>query len=166
MAAQEIVIGLNGSPGARLALQWAADEARLRDATLRIVHTWDLPAVEAMSASIDLREATESEARDLATGLVQSVLGTTDVPGTLDIVHGPAAQVLVARSHNAALLVIGTQAHTGIRRIVAGSVSHYCLSHATCPVVAVPGPVREHRHIPHTRDHHGAGQPAPTGPLF
>ena len=28
--------------------------------------------------------------------------------------------------------------HVGIGRIVSGSVSHYCLSHAQCPVVAVP----------------------------
>jgi nucleotide-binding universal stress UspA family protein len=34
--------------------------------------------------------------------------------------------------------VVGTQEHTGLRRAVAGSVSHYCLSHADVPVVAVP----------------------------
>jgi nucleotide-binding universal stress UspA family protein len=36
------------------------------------------------------------------------------------------------------VLVVGTREHTGLRRAVAGSVSHYCLSHAGVPVVAVP----------------------------
>jgi hypothetical protein len=34
--------------------------------------------------------------------------------------------------------VLGTREHTGLRRAVVGSVSHYCLSHAVPPVVAVP----------------------------
>jgi nucleotide-binding universal stress UspA family protein len=34
--------------------------------------------------------------------------------------------------------VVGTGEHTGVRRLLEGSVSHYCLSHAACPVVAVP----------------------------
>ena len=31
-----------------------------------------------------------------------------------------------------------TRAHTGISRVLFGSVSHYCLTHAQCVVVAVP----------------------------
>jgi hypothetical protein len=34
--------------------------------------------------------------------------------------------------------VVGTREHTGWGRVLGGSVSHYCLSHAHCPVVAVP----------------------------
>ena len=49
----------------------------------------------------------------------------------------------MAESVGTALLVVGTKEHVGISRIVAGSISHYCLSHAQCPVVAVPA-VRDH----------------------
>jgi nucleotide-binding universal stress UspA family protein len=35
-------------------------------------------------------------------------------------------------------LVVGTRDHVGLGRLFAGSISHYCLSHASCPVVAVP----------------------------
>ena len=34
--------------------------------------------------------------------------------------------------------MIGTQEHTGLGRLLVGSVSHYCLAHACCPLVAVP----------------------------
>jgi hypothetical protein len=51
--------------------------------------------------------------------------------------------VLVERFQGAAALVLGNRDHVGIDRLLVGSVSHYCLSHASCPVVAVPAtPVR------------------------
>jgi hypothetical protein len=56
----------------------------------------------------------------------------------LEFVSGYAGEVLVRRSKDAQLLVVGTREHVGLGRLLAGSVSHYCLSHAGCPVVAVP----------------------------
>jgi hypothetical protein len=38
------------------------------------------------------------------------------------------------------VLVVGTHEHLGLGRVLHGSVSHYVLSHAPCPVVAVPPP--------------------------
>jgi nucleotide-binding universal stress UspA family protein len=93
-----------------------------------------------MVAGAAFREATEQEALGRAMTWVETALGTPDAPGTVEIIEGPAAAVLVARSRGAALLVVGTQAHSGLRRLITGSVSHFCLSHATCPVVAVPAP--------------------------
>jgi nucleotide-binding universal stress UspA family protein len=39
-----IVVGIDDSPAATAALRWALEEARLRRATLEIVHTWVFPA--------------------------------------------------------------------------------------------------------------------------
>jgi hypothetical protein len=57
---------------------------------------------------------------------------------TLEIVQGPPGPTLVQRACNADLLIVGTGEHAGVRRLVSGSVSHHCLSHAHGPVVAVP----------------------------
>jgi nucleotide-binding universal stress UspA family protein len=38
---QLIVVGVSGSPASRAALSWAAEEARLRSARLRVVRVWD-----------------------------------------------------------------------------------------------------------------------------
>jgi nucleotide-binding universal stress UspA family protein len=148
MDRSEIVVGINGSAASSLALRWAAEEARLRAAPLRIVHTWEVPSGEGMVAGAAFREATEQEALERAMTWVETALGTPDAPGTVEITEGPAAAVLVARSRAAALLVLGTQAHSGIRRLISGSVSHFCLSHATCPVVAVPAPAVVRRFPP------------------
>ena len=41
-------------------------------------------------------------------------------------------------SANADLLVVGTREPVWDHRYLAGSVSHYCISHASCPVVTGP----------------------------
>jgi len=145
-----IVVGLNSSPGASLALRWAVDEAVLRSAPLRIVHCW-LRGSREFAGGEELAHALELQALERATSWIMDALGTVDVPGYVDIVEGPAAAVLVERSRDAALLVVGTQAHIGVQRLLGGSVSHHCLSHAACPVVAIPGPPQR-RHL--SRAHH------------
>ena len=49
---------------------------------------------------------------------------------------GPAI-VQEAREWGANLIVIGTRGHTGIVRLLEGSVSRYVLDHAPCPVEVV-----------------------------
>ena len=40
-----IVVGVDSSEGAKQALRFALDEARLRQATLRAVHTWQFGSI-------------------------------------------------------------------------------------------------------------------------
>jgi nucleotide-binding universal stress UspA family protein len=62
-------------------------------------------------------------------------------PGwTLKCFAGDPGPVLRSQAKDADLLVVGTGEHVGLGRLLVGSVSHRCLSHATCPVVAVPAP--------------------------
>ena len=56
----------------------------------------------------------------------------------MEFLRDEPGPVLVRESKDTQLLVIGTGAHVGLGRLVVGSISHYCLSHASCPVVAVP----------------------------
>jgi nucleotide-binding universal stress UspA family protein len=141
-AKADIVVGLDGSPSAAAALRWAADHSRTTGLPLRVVHAWQQKALQSAAApgSAPLWEASTADARARATQWVLDTLGGTaaDVRWTLDIVEGPPGPVLAGRSRGARLLVLGTRGHTGLRRAVLGSVSHFCLSHAEPPVVAVP----------------------------
>jgi nucleotide-binding universal stress UspA family protein len=74
--------------------------------------------------------------REAAEAVFDSVL--PELGWELKFFSGEAGPILVAESVGAALLVVGTKEHVGIGRLIFGSVSHYCLSHAKCPVVAVP----------------------------
>src|SRR4030095_12075548 len=55
------------------------------------------------------------------------------------------AEVLVARSADADVLVVGSRGHGGFGELLLGSVSHAVVLHAVCPVVVVPSPREERR---------------------
>ena len=142
MERHQIVVGVEETPSSAAALRWAARFARLTGQTLRVVHTWTLPSGGMPTAPDPYLVTAITDARARATRFVEDSLGAeeTSVRWVLDVDEGRPGPVLARRSQDASLLVVGTGEHTGVRRLFEGSVSHYCLSHATCPVVAVPAP--------------------------
>jgi nucleotide-binding universal stress UspA family protein len=145
---REIVVGIDDGPAAAAALRWAAEQAKLTGRPLRVVHAWQLSSFEQAAGSTQYVEAALTDARARATGWVLDALGAkaSQVRWSLDIVEGGPGPALVERSRHADLLALGTHEHTGLRRIL-GSVSHYCLSHAVAPVVAVPPPNEPPREV-------------------
>jgi len=55
------------------------------------------------------------------------------------VVHGLPAQVLIAASADADLLVIGSRGHGGFAEALLGSVGQHCVQHAHCPVLITRG---------------------------
>ena len=136
----EIVIGLDLSSSARVALDWAAEQARATGRTLRAINVINASATYSMAmggVAVPI-EPSEMDAphRDAVAAIFKSV--QPELGWQLKFFSGEAGPILVAESVGAAMLVVGTKEHVGIGRLMAGSVSHYCLSHAQCPVVAVP----------------------------
>ena len=63
-----IVVGVDGSEPARRALLWAAEEARLRDADLEVVHAWQHPTTTfGLVLPADDRAAAEAYAATCST---------------------------------------------------------------------------------------------------
>ena len=139
---REIIVGLDDGPAAAGALRWAAEQAQLTGSSLHVVYAWQLTSFEQATGSPRYVEAAIADARARATRWVRDALSemAEEVRWSLEVVEGGPGPALVERSRNAHLLVLGTHEHTGLRRTVLGSVSHYCLSHAVVPVVAVPRP--------------------------
>ena len=139
----KVVVGVDGSPGSRAALQWAHEEAQLRGATLVTVMAWQypmaasLPAFGAMPAPVDLGE---DAAHALQTILTEEGVSATDeVPITTVVAEGAPTPALLTAAEDAALLVVGSRGHGGFTGLLLGSVSQQCASHAICPVVVVRG---------------------------
>ena len=140
MSTNTIVVGIDETPAGTAALRWAAKEAELRGSALTIVHAWHIDASVAMAGTVPWADY-EAEARDHAERCVAEAIGD-DAAGhhrTVEVIEGAAGPTLVESSRNADMLVVGTRVHTGINRVLFGSVSHYCLTHAQTVVVAVPG---------------------------
>ena len=142
-SSSDIVVGIDESLTSAAALRWAVAHAKQSDARLRLVHAWQLSAIAAEAVAVgagDYLEAAAADARARATQWILATLGggAAEVRWTLEVHEGGAGPVLVGAAHGARLVVVGTHEHTGLRRAIAGSVSHYVLSHAEVPVVAVP----------------------------
>jgi nucleotide-binding universal stress UspA family protein len=75
------------------------------------------------------------------------------------LVEGDARDVLLKASGDAALLVVGNRGHSRIVEAILGSVSAYCVHHASCPVVVV-------REAKVEQDHPLAAAPLTPGPLL
>jgi nucleotide-binding universal stress UspA family protein len=160
----EIVVGIDDSPESEAALRWAAEQSKTSGTPLRLVHTWQLSAAASaavITGAAEYLEAAGADARARATRWVLDTLGgdAAQVRWTLEVHEGGAGQVLVARAHDARMLVVGTHEHTGLRRAVSGSVSHYAVAHADVPVVAVPA-ARADVRAPRN------GRASPVGPLL
>lgn len=150
----DIVVGLYDSPSSRAALRWAAQHANATGAPLRAVHVLEWPI--GLSESSQAGPATELHLPDRVVdpayrrGMSYVFNDISPRPTwTLEFAEGMTAEVLVRHGEEAGLLVIGTREHHGMRRFQTGSISHYCISHATCPVVVVPVEYAQARATPY-----------------
>ena len=139
-----IVVGISGSEASAAALRWAADEARRRHATLRVVRSWgaEFTAPYAPAGG----RLTPGEQRAAAGAGLASQLRTAfgcvcPAGVAAELADGAAERTLVDRSAGADLLVLGSASPPGssgrsIGRPV-GPVVRACLGRAQCPVVVV-----------------------------
>lgn len=137
MTAPRIVVGIDGSDAGTAALDWAADEARRRNATLEIVHAWSMPNADPfLPVAIDPELIRRSGAHVLAAAVdrVGTGQGLTLVP---KLVAGTPDAALLAASADADLLVVGSHGHGVVAGVLLGSVTQRVLHRARCPVVVV-----------------------------
>jgi nucleotide-binding universal stress UspA family protein len=150
---QRIVVGVDGSAGARLALEWALTAAARRGAALEVVSLFPAEVYWLDPGFLDSQsvEAIRSDTETRARGLVEEVLRDPDVSAVDGIsqvrvgvvtIPGPVAPSLVHRAEGADLLVVGSRGRGGVRSTLLGSVALHCSAHAGCPVVVVH-PARE-----------------------
>jgi nucleotide-binding universal stress UspA family protein len=146
---QKIVVGVDGSETADKALRWAADEARLRGASLRVMHAWTVPLVlarpsedafgipEPVESLLEVRAALQREATTVLERALEDV-ASEGVEVEAQAIEGKAARILIEAAADAELLVVGSRGLGGFAGLLLGSVSQQCAHHAPCPVVIVP----------------------------
>ena len=139
MSAGRVIVGVDGSESSKEALLWAAEYAAATGAPLEALTVWDMPITFGWVASLE-EDDPEQGALDALEALVRDVLGE-DARVATKVERGHAAFVLVTASKRAGLLVVGSRGRGGFTGMLIGSVSQYCVQHASCPVVVF----REHR---------------------
>jgi nucleotide-binding universal stress UspA family protein len=142
-AAHRIVVGVEGSGGAKAALRWALKEARYRNACVDVVTAYAPTYVPASPEfnyvpldPINL----EDEVHKMQDALIDEVLAEgcgADITVNRVIMRGRAPETLIEAAKGADMLVVGSRGRGGFRGLLLGSVSQQIAQHGTCPVVIV-----------------------------
>jgi len=141
MTAKPIVAATDGSEESLRAVEWAARQAVLHSARLRIVCAASLPRTASLQLKPErdvvlgfVREhrdralaAAEARAAEMAPGLLIST----------DPLEGPPARAVTGSGSGALMLVVGSRGIGAFTAMVLGSVARYTAGHACCPVVVV-----------------------------
>jgi nucleotide-binding universal stress UspA family protein len=134
-----IVVGLDSSPHAQRALEFALEEAERRGSRVVAVRAWwnalgDAPAIHAR----DLEDASGivgEQERVLSEALAgwQEKFPGIHIVRAVENEH--PAKALIGHSAAADLVVVGAQGERGVYNFVIGSITDALLRHAQCPVV-------------------------------
>ncbi|MFG1779080.1 universal stress protein [Micromonospora sp. NPDC049051] len=133
-----VLVGVDGSETAELAVGYAADEAARRGDGLVLVHVQP-PDGDGTAAGEVNREqaAVDAESAELLATAAAAVRGSH--PGLAveeRLLRAPKAeQALVEASGGAALVVVGSRGRGGFTGLLLGSVSQTLVQHAHCPVL-------------------------------
>jgi nucleotide-binding universal stress UspA family protein len=136
-----VLVGVDGSPESGAALKYAVAEANRRGARLRVVSTY-FPeySVHGRTQPVNASEtAVEVDLEKETTRMVEeAVAGEAQQPPVeIVVAAGPAAGVLIDRSGEVDVLVLGHRGRGGFASMLLGSVSLQCVLHARCPVIVV-----------------------------
>ncbi len=146
---QQIVVGVDASPPSVDALRRAVEEARWRDAPLEVVYVFSPPEPVAAwpvlpehgSDKVDIEAERRKAHERLDAWLKEVEVDLSGVEVTAVVVADKKpSRVLVERSGDAELIVVGSRGRGGFAGLRLGSVSEQVTRHALCPVLVV----REH----------------------
>jgi nucleotide-binding universal stress UspA family protein len=145
-----ILVPHDFSASANHAAALARDEARRHGGTLLLLHVCDLPldlgpdttvVFQPDGDPLTLRHYAVSGAQTHLTDIA-SRLGRDDVAAEVFVREGkPADEILkFAAEHEVSLIVMGTHGRTGIRHLLAGSVTERVVRSSQVPVLTIRHP--------------------------
>ncbi len=137
-----IIVGVDGSSGSRVAVQWAARDAQLRNVPLTLVHV--LPAVPGRWLASWLpplrrRRKRGRQLLDEALQLVEQSCARGRVRVRCEMPCGLTVPTLTELSRSADMVVVGCLGTGTLRGRHLGSVSAGLVYHAKCPVAILHG---------------------------
>jgi nucleotide-binding universal stress UspA family protein len=137
---QAVVVGIDGSASSKQALAWALRYADTAGLPVTAVLAWEIPANYGTAAMVlPAAEFAEGAQRELKQVVDEVAVAYPQVRVEKRIVEGHPAKVLLKEAEHAQLLVVGSRGHGGFVGAILGSVSHYCVTHAHCPVLVLRG---------------------------
>jgi len=141
-----IVVGVDGSDGSADAARWAFGQAALTGSHVEVITAWRWPSSWGAAIPMPTGFDPAGDARSMAdeiTGPLADEFPTVNIHTR--IVEGHPAEVLVEASRYADLLVVSSRGHGEFSGMLIGSVSLYCATRASCPVLVYREPEQGNR---------------------
>jgi nucleotide-binding universal stress UspA family protein len=138
-----ILVGIDGSDHSRRALEWAVNEAAIRNAPLTVLTVNQAVAGVWGGGPVEYPgdQDRAGHARDAAQKQTDSVIesvGSRPPSVNVQAVTGFPVEELVRASVGADMIVVSSRGAGGFRRLRVGSVANQLTHHAHCPVVVIP----------------------------
>lgn len=139
-----LLVAIDFSQSSHAALAWALRHAEGRPHALHLVHV-----VEDLPGMTSARERAEADAELICASAVAELAKLAPGKGSPEapVVHvrrgHPVRTILACATElGAELLVVGSHGHTGLERMLVGSVAERLVRLSECPVVVVKQPRR------------------------
>jgi nucleotide-binding universal stress UspA family protein len=136
-----ILVGVDGSEASEHALEWAIQEARRRNWSIKLSCAYALPAFSAASLEGGYAVLDSAAVKTGAQGVVEECVKKVEAAGlkaSSYVEVGDPAGVLVELSKTARMAVVGTRGRGGFAERLMGTVSSALPAHGHCPTVVVP----------------------------
>lgn len=140
-----VVVGFDGSPASFVAVEEGRAAAELLGVELQVLVAWT-PTVQATTPQLRALRAPSTadgarQSAELVADRARSWCQTRPELATeVRLVEGRARDVLIRRTADAALVVVGTRGRGGFVSLVLGSVSRAVVHRARCPVLVTRDP--------------------------
>ena len=137
-----VVVGVDGSPGSKVAVQWAARDAELRNAPLTLVHVLPATAGRWLESSLvpEWMRGQRERGRqviDEAVKIAEESCQRSSAKIDCEMPCAMTVPALVDLSKDADLVVVGCLGTGTLRGRHMGSVSSGLAYHAHCPVAVI-----------------------------
>ncbi len=138
-----VVVGIDGSSADRFAIEFAADAAGRRHATLELVHAWPRAWYLSTDGTLGgtIAETAEREAHESLQRAAAIASGfAPDINVRTWLVGRATSDALIEAAVGADLVVLGERRYNLIEELVLGSTTTDVLQRALAPVAVVPEP--------------------------
>jgi nucleotide-binding universal stress UspA family protein len=145
-----ILVGVDGSSSSNSAVRWAAQEARMRNVPLTLVHVVVTPAWGPTPWLLSNAPLPVPAEEDPALGeagqkIIDEAIKIAEDSAQADVLieikselyYSVPVSTLVNLSKQAHMVVVGCRGQNALTRVLLGSVSNGLLHHAHCPVAVI-----------------------------
>ena len=139
---KKILVPVDFSFGSERAVEKAAELARAMDASVELMHVYQLPVFALPDSSITVSPTYIADLTDRAQRALEKhrdALQADGIEASTKLMEGMPAQAIVEHANDIAaeMIVMGTHGHSGFKRFLLGSTAERVVRMATVPVLSV-----------------------------